>query len=131
MYLQITLAICHPSGLDRLWSLVTQEKPMRADGGSTSHSRKSIAKEKVNNMRKSTFACMILAILTTLVLRAGVADAATVQNCGKWSIISSSNHGTSDSLNGVATISANDVWAVGINGPDTLIEHWGGTQWSI
>jgi hypothetical protein len=37
------------------------------------------------------------------------------------------------SLNGVAGVSSNDVWAVGggCYGIDPLIEHWNGTAWSI
>lgn len=60
------------------------------------------------------------------------------QNLTRWSIVSSPNPGTADNfLNGVATISANDVWAVGHytnNGSgytETFTEHWGGTSWSV
>ena len=59
-------------------------------------------------------------------------------NGTKWSIVSSANtSGMDNLLNGVASVSANDVWAVGAagnagQGPlQTLIEHWNGTQWSI
>jgi hypothetical protein len=35
------------------------------------------------------------------------------------------------SLNGVAAISANTIWAVGTGGLVTVIEHWDGTQWTL
>jgi len=34
-------------------------------------------------------------------------------------------------LNAVAAVSANDVWAVGNAGANTLAEHWNGSQWNI
>ena len=52
-----------------------------------------------------------------------------------WSVIPSPNGGTNadNSLNGVAVLSSDDIWAVGTYGPesDTLTEHWNGTQWSV
>jgi hypothetical protein len=57
-------------------------------------------------------------------------------NGTQWSVVSSPNPGTNyDSLEGVAAISASDVWAVGayLYGADTqtLVEQWDGTQWSV
>ena len=56
--------------------------------------------------------------------------------CGVWSTVASPNVGTSTNfLNGVAAISAKNVWAVGTegngNGGFTLVEHWAGTQWKV
>src|SRR5712691_8350800 len=66
-----------------------------------------------------------------------------------WQFIFSQNPGsTQNSLNGVAVVSASDIWAVGYSsnsppsgnaaggellptGEQTLIEHWNGTQWNI
>lgn len=54
-----------------------------------------------------------------------------------WHVVRSpSRSGTYNSLNGVAAISASDVWAVGFynNSNDvgrTLTEHWNGIRWSI
>ena len=54
-----------------------------------------------------------------------------------WSIVPSPNVGTLDNrLNGVAAVSASDIWAVGnyFNSNfyyKTLIEHWDGTSWSV
>ena len=55
-----------------------------------------------------------------------------------WTVVSSPNP-TGPALNyflGVAAISATDIWAVGnaadpFNNPQTLIEHWDGSSWSI
>ena len=49
-----------------------------------------------------------------------------------WNVVSSPNVGTNDNiLYGVATVSTDDVWAVGTstsNGASTLTEHWDGSQ---
>ncbi len=62
-------------------------------------------------------------------------------NGSKWSIVSTPNAATGfgdyDPLEGVATVSTSDVWAVGYSGncnsiaEKTLIEHWNGSSWSI
>jgi hypothetical protein len=49
-----------------------------------------------------------------------------------WSVVSSPNPDQSNSaLDGVAAVSANDVWAVGRAGRKTLAELWDGSQWSV
>jgi hypothetical protein len=57
-----------------------------------------------------------------------------------WSIVASPNPnpGGASTLQGIAAISANDIWAVGAFGGTsavpsefTLTEHWDGTNWSI
>src|SRR6185312_16572230 len=55
-----------------------------------------------------------------------------------WSLVPSPNvANTNNLLNGVALVSASDVWAVGLSNSDgihpglTLIEHWNGTSWTI
>jgi hypothetical protein len=51
-----------------------------------------------------------------------------------WSIVTSPNPnpGGSSGLDGIAAISANDIWAVGgIGAAKTVTEHWDGTSWSI
>ena len=60
-------------------------------------------------------------------------------NGRSWSVVASPKPGTDTyvELNGVAAISANDVWAVGHSGDpssiplQTLTEHWNGTSWNI
>jgi len=57
--------------------------------------------------------------------------------CGGWSVIPSANEGSSyDGLSGVTAISPSDIWAVedyfnANNVPQTLIEQWNGTDWSV
>jgi hypothetical protein len=56
-----------------------------------------------------------------------------------WAAIPSPNPGKmKNGLNAVATLSANNIWAVGEfsdssdpNSGQTLIEHWNGSQWSV
>ncbi|HXZ05667.1 MAG TPA: hypothetical protein VEH81_12600, partial [Ktedonobacteraceae bacterium] len=54
-----------------------------------------------------------------------------------WTVVASPNAGTSfNYLNGVAAVSANDIWAVGYSSNGTgpfqaLIEHWNGTGWQV
>ena len=55
-----------------------------------------------------------------------------------WQLVNSPNSGTQpNSLNAVAAVAENDVWAVGASASSdssssrSLIEHWNGTQWSI
>ncbi len=51
-----------------------------------------------------------------------------------WSVVPSPspNPGVySSQLNGMAAISSNNVWAVGYNFTNTLIERWNGKKWSV
>jgi subtilase family serine protease len=62
-------------------------------------------------------------------------------NGSQWSIVTSPNGGASNGVfNSVTANSSTDVWAVGTYYknptstsplPQTLIEHWNGTQWSV
>jgi hypothetical protein len=81
-----------------------------------------------------------MGFVALLLLPAGGASAnraeALATGCGQWSIVASPNPGQWNILSGIAAISPQDVWAVGIyadtqNVYHALIEHWNGTQWSI
>src|SRR4029077_9904816 len=52
-----------------------------------------------------------------------------------WKVIPSANSNMVEALSGVAAVSTNDVWAVGMQyygGPfESLIEHWDGSRWTI
>ena len=53
-----------------------------------------------------------------------------------WKIVTSPNKGSdANTLHGVSAVNANNVWAVGIIGPEPgegmLIEHWNGTKWVL
>src|SRR6478672_3269683 len=55
---------------------------------------------------------------------------------GTWDVTPSPNVPYASFLLGVATLSANDIWAVGVNYNTngyqrTLTEHWNGSQWSV
>src|SRR5438874_940226 len=86
-------------------------------------------------VKRSMLACVLATVLICLLLTAQVAQAAQQSGWG-WSVIPSPNVGTRPTaLNGVAAVSASDVWAVGTHGSSsgnrTLIEHWNGSSWSI
>jgi hypothetical protein len=76
-------------------------------------------------------------LLFLIFLSPGVVAAKSLTH-GSWKIVASPSPSASSSyFNGVAAISATNVWAVGYyyntsSGPSsTLIEHWNGAQWSI
>ena len=49
----------------------------------------------------------------------------------QWSIVASPNTGSNtDSLTGIAEVSAHNIWAVGSES-SSLTEHWNGNSWSI
>jgi hypothetical protein len=58
-------------------------------------------------------------------------------NGSTWSIVSSPDFssGEENSLEGIAALTKNDMWAVGYfrtaTGIDALIEHWNGSTWTI
>lgn len=62
-------------------------------------------------------------------------DGATVVgewNGSQWARVASPSPGSlSNALNGVAAMSARDVWAVGDSAAGTLSEHWDGAHWSV
>src|SRR5260221_2211641 len=71
--------------------------------------------------------CLVV-VVSIAVLLATVTRLAQAQ-AAPWTVVASPGVGT---LNAVASISANDVWAVGVNSTlTTLAEHWNGTAWSV
>ncbi|HLX39415.1 MAG TPA: hypothetical protein VKR42_02745 [Ktedonobacteraceae bacterium] len=60
-------------------------------------------------------------------------------NGSNWNIVASPNPNSDSYLNGVAVVSASDIWAVGRtvidtatqNSQQTLIEHWNGSRWNV
>src|SRR5260221_12429446 len=77
------------------------------------------------------FLCIVGVVLLALLLAPAVAQAAA------WSVVPSPSPGVEGNvLPAVASVSANDVWAVGeatdATGRQlTLTEHWNGTAWSV
>ena len=73
-----------------------------------------------NSILSATFSCAILL------------NAAATFAGGQWTEVPGGAAPHSSYLNGVAGVSANDVWAVGgWGGGNGLIEHWDGTNWSV
>src|SRR5205085_2884518 len=52
-------------------------------------------------------------------------------NGTSWKIVPSPNTRNGGALNGVAVVSASDVWAVGSSSAQTFTEHWNGTSWTV
>ena len=92
------------------------------------------------------FSALVLAVLVASAFATATshpsAHAATASSgtssCGQWSIVPSPNPTAVAQLYGVASITTNDVWAVGNSLTNasprynqTLAEHWNGSQWSI
>jgi hypothetical protein len=99
-------------------------------------------------IRVAMLLCMGTVLLSALSFKTIEAKAATASgkvfqnrfsstSCGKWSAVPSPNSNiVPNGLSAVATVSANDVWAVGssgsqMSGGQTLIEHWDGAHWQI
>ncbi len=74
----------------------------------------------MKRLKVRLFSCLVGAVLIALLLAPAVAEAAA-----------SPSPGSVNDLNGVASVSANDVWAVGDTNQQTLTEHWNGTAWSV
>src|SRR5438105_6144250 len=73
----------------------------------------------MNRLKVYLFVCMVAAVLLALLLAPAVTQAAA------WTVVASPS---TNELHAVASVSANDVWAVGV-GPIT--EHWNGSAWSV
>src|SRR6266567_6410199 len=73
------------------------------------------------------FSCVVGAVLIALLLAPAVAQAQATP----WTVVPSPSPGSENELNGVASVSANDVWSVGDTDQQTLTEHWNGTAWSV
>jgi hypothetical protein len=83
-----------------------------------------------NRIMRTLFAGILIGVLAILLMRAGVAQAMSLSKCNP-------DDYKGNLLQGVATVSPIDIWAVGYYQSSsslndmTLIEHWDGTQWSI
>ena len=75
---------------------------------------------------------VLVIVLASLLLGTGFAGASSASSCGQWRIVKSPNVGSTPTLNAVAAVSANDVWAVGsTSGAQPLTEHWNGSSWQV
>lgn len=82
--------------------------------------------------------CILLFFLLGLAALPARAASAASPTCGSWNIVSSPNPSADyNTLQGVAAVSANNVWAVGGEAnpstgiQQTLIEQWNGTGWNV
>jgi hypothetical protein len=92
--------------------------------------------ECMKRFRVSKLTFLLAPLLALALMTAQVASAASLDD--EWSIVKSPNGSLpQNTLNGIAAISRDDVWAVGDGQclsdscSKTLIEHWNGSQWSI
>jgi hypothetical protein len=89
-----------------------------------------IVRNIMKRFKVNLLSCVFGAVLIPLLLTTTVAEAAA------WSVVPSPSPGVlGNELNGVASVSANDVWAVGefTNAfpGQTLTLHWNGTAWRV
>jgi len=92
----------------------------------------------ITTAARSTLLSIALTLVSLFSISIGssAADAAALLTCGGWSIVPSQNVGTNGNyLNGIASLSTRDAWAVGAsrdsNNPRTLLEHWNGYSWKV
>src|SRR6266699_3438247 len=91
-------------------------------------------------LKLATLVVLIGAIVISLAGPITHSHAASASSQASWNIVPSpnSNQFGINSINSIAHVSANDIWAVGDsidqsnrNNSQPLIEHWDGTSWSI
>jgi hypothetical protein len=92
----------------------------------------------MSHLKKPTLLSLsvFVLVLVALFLRTGLAQATSLQHSGTWRVVSSPNPSMNNNrFNGIAAISASNIWAVGeesgpfVPGPFALIERWDGTAW--
>src|SRR2546421_12089867 len=90
---------------------------------------------------------LVLALATLVMLMGAIAiplagsithsHAAPASSQASWNIVPSPNSGTYNShFESVATVSSNDIWAVGSDAGNggyyrNLTEHWDGSNWTV
>jgi len=79
---------------------------------------------------------LVAAMVAQALLSVPTARAKTEPPVCSWLLVPSVHVSAYNSLNGVAVVSQNDVWAVGgrgsnVAGQISLIEHWDGAAWSV
>lgn len=100
----------------------------------TAHQTLRTERHRKGHMHSYTrlLTCTIIALLAMRLLAPGLAEAQ-----GTWTTVASPNASAGNNeLLGVASISANDVWAVGdaedsLGNNQPLSLHWDGTAWSL
>src|SRR5260370_33151682 len=102
---------------------------------------RSMCRRRVGQCSVARF--LLIVVLLSLSVLGGTglpayAEARDGLSCNPWSRVPSPGAGTSGSeLDGVAVVSASDIWAVGsyfnltLNSSQTLVEHWNGSHWQV
>jgi hypothetical protein len=87
--------------------------------------------KSTSNCCDSTLGHMKNSILP-LILSVAIFLNAAATSAGQWTEVPGGASPHPSALNGIAAVSANDIWAVGSwgqNGGQGLIEHWDGMNW--
>jgi hypothetical protein len=82
----------------------------------------------------ATFVAVATADAQATIAASATAQALATPTCSPaWKIVDNPDLDLTDSssLNAVAAVSADDVWAAGHYGPRTLVEHWDGNSWRV
>ena len=94
--------------------------------------------ERVRNIMKRFKIHLLLCVVATMLIPLLLTTAVAQAQPAPWTVVPSPSPGAlGNELNGVASVSAKDVWAVGSFvvqgfGPaQTLTLHWNGTSWSV
>ena len=122
-------------------SHVKEEPGAPSPGQDSCKGGRSMCRQRVGQRSVARF--LLIAVLLSLSMPGGTglpayAEARDGLSCNPWSRVSSPGAGTSGSeLDGVAVVSASDIWAVGsyfnltLNSSQTLVEHWNGSHWQV
>lgn len=74
---------------------------------------------------------MALVVSATVFVGLRVTHASEPHAGCTWTTIASPDPGTANVFDGVAALSASDIWAVGYADTQTLTAHWDGSSWSL
>src|SRR6266702_311818 len=122
-------------------SHVKEEPGAPSPGQDSCKGGRSMCRRRVGQRSVASF--LLIAVLLSLSILGGTglpayAEARDGLSCNPWSRVTSPGAGTSGSeLDGVAVVSASDIWAVGsyfnltLNSSQTLVEHWNGSHWQV
>src|SRR6266568_4103330 len=122
-------------------SHVKEEPGAPSPGQDSCKGGRSMCRRRVGQRSVASF--LLIAVLLSLSILGGTglpayAEARDGLSCNPWSRVTSPGAGTSGSeLDGVAVVSASDIWAVGsyfnltLNSGQTFVEHWNGNHWQV
>src|SRR5216683_984163 len=122
-------------------SRVKEEPGAPSPGQDSCKGGRSMCRRRVGQRSVARF--LLIVVLLSLSMLGGTglpayAEARDGLSCNPWSRVTSPGAGTSGSeLDGVAVVSASDIWAVGsyfnltLNSSQTLVEHWNGSHWQV